>query len=333
MHLPGAVCDKRLEVLVASRNRITDVRSDIAKAVNLERLELAGNGLEEVPVELNKLKRLDLLDLTGNSLRKSPEALPSSLTVLRLGDNRIGEWHSGRLKHLRELHLWDNDIAELKNEHVKAMPSLEVLNLDGNKLRSLPHGITSLTGLRELVIGSNVLLESLPESIGQLKKLEHLAVDRCSLTSLPASIRELSGLRWLICDFNDMQALPSLPPRLEYLQLNNNRLRSLPSLRACTALERLWFSSNEVTDVSQGEHLSSPALVDVLAYACPLSERSAELVRPFVAARDAAIQSRQKALVEPVRAARKKNNRLSGMSTRSLGSSKSASFFMTEEYI
>ena len=81
------------------------------------------------------------------------------------------------------------------------------LNLNSNKLTSLPAEIGRLTGLTHLGLSRNQLT-SLPVEIGNMTGLEVLYLCNNQLTSLPVEIGMLTGLRQLLLSGNPLTTPP-----------------------------------------------------------------------------------------------------------------------------
>jgi hypothetical protein len=157
----------------------------------------------------------------------------------------LAQLRAGRLAGLRRLDL-SCGLTELPREVFGLADTLEVLNLSGNALATLPVDLGRLHRLRVLFCSDNRFAE-LPESIGLCPKLEIVGfkanrIERVPAASLPPS------LRWLILTDNRIEALPEAlgrRDRLQKLMLAGNRLQHLPeSLADCTRLELLRIAAN-----------------------------------------------------------------------------------------
>jgi len=159
--------------------------------------------------------------------------------------DELGRLRAGELAGARRLDLGCG-LSEFPAEIFDLADSLEVLNLSGNALSSLPHDLHRLHRLRVLFCSDNQFTE-LPEAIGQCNGLEMVGfkanrIARVSAAALPPA------LRWLILTDNQVGILPAEigeRPRLQKLMLAGNRLQALPdSMAACQALELLRMSAN-----------------------------------------------------------------------------------------
>lgn len=125
--------------------------------------------------------------------------------------------------------------------------TLEVLNLAGNQLKSLPHDLPRLHRLK-VVFCSNNPFTHLPEVLGECAALQVVGFKACSLTTVPgAALPPL--LRWLILTDNAIAQLPpevGQRPAMQKLMLAGNRLRDLPpGLADAQNLELLRLSANQ----------------------------------------------------------------------------------------
>ncbi len=127
--------------------------------------------------------------------------------------------------------------------------SLEVLNLSGNRLTSLPEDLPRLHKLRILFCSDNAFT-SVPAVIGRCAQLEMVGFKANRIRTLPAEALP-PLLRWLILTDNQLEALPSQIGRchrLQKLMLAGNRLRELPaSLADCQHLELLRIAANQLS--------------------------------------------------------------------------------------
>ncbi|OMO80314.1 hypothetical protein CCACVL1_13033 [Corchorus capsularis] len=156
-----------LQTLILSRNNIKDWPVAILKSLsNLICLKLDNNPLRQIPSDgFQAISMLQILDLSGNaaSLPENPSfsSLPhlkelylrrtqlrevpseimslSQLQILALSQNSLQSIPEGlkSLTSLTELDLSDNNISALPPELGLLEPSLQVLRLDGNPLRSI----------------------------------------------------------------------------------------------------------------------------------------------------------------------------------------------------
>jgi hypothetical protein len=158
-------------------------------------------------------------------------------------------------------------LTEFPREIFDLADSLEVLNLSGNAMSSLPDDLHRLTRLRVLFCSDNLFTE-LPACVGQCAALTMIAFKANRIEHVPgAALPPL--LRWLILTDNCIGELPTElgeRPYLQKLMLAGNRLQSLPqSLRNCHRLELIRIAANQISQLPEWL-LALPSLT-WLAYA------------------------------------------------------------------
>ncbi|WP_218510907.1 leucine-rich repeat-containing protein kinase family protein [Variovorax sp. dw_308] len=158
----------------------------------------------------------------------------------------LAQFRSGELAGHRALDLVSCGLTEFPREIFELADTLEVLNLSGNALQTLPDDLGRLHRLRILFCSQNPFTE-LPASLGACPALEMIGFKSCRIRDVSAGALP-ARLRWLILTDNAIESLPdgwNRFPRLQKLMLAGNRLRSLPDDMAdCQRLELLRISAN-----------------------------------------------------------------------------------------
>lgn len=154
---------------------------------------------------------------------------------------------SGTLAGSRRLTLRDG-LGEFPREIFELAETLEVLDLSGNRLSSLPDDLPRLNRLR-IIFCSNNRFTTLPAVLGRCPQLEMVGFKSNQIRRVPADALP-ERLRWLILTDNEIEALPAeigRCGRLQKLALAGNRLGALPAEMAdCTRLELLRISANRL---------------------------------------------------------------------------------------
>lgn len=142
-------------------------------------------------------------------------------------------------------------LTQFPEEIFDLADSLEVLNLSGNQLSSLPDNLPRLKKLRILFCSDNAF-EEVPAILGQCSALEMVGFKANRIRHLPAAALP-PKLRWLILTDNRLEQLPEEIghcERLQKLMLAGNRLQALPaSLANCHRLELLRIAANQLPEL------------------------------------------------------------------------------------
>ncbi|MDR7148102.1 hypothetical protein J2W49_000030 [Hydrogenophaga palleronii] len=162
----------------------------------------------------------------------------------------LDQLRSGALTGTRRLDL-SCGLTELPSEVLALADTLEVLNLTGNRLSTLPPELGRLRKLRIIFCSSNAFTE-LPEVLGDCPELEMVGFKANRIEHVPAAALP-PQLRWLILTDNAIEQLPSelgLRPAMQKLMLAGNRLSAVPpGLADAHSLELLRLSANRFTEL------------------------------------------------------------------------------------
>ncbi len=160
----------------------------------------------------------------------------------------LAQLKTGQLAGITRLDLCCG-LTEFPREIFELADSLEILNLSGNALSSLPDDLHRLPHLRVLFCSDNLFTE-LPVCLGQCAKLSMIGFKANQISHVPAAALP-PQLRWLILTDNRISQLPDelgQRPLLQKLMLAGNHLAHLPeSLAQCTNLELIRIASNRLT--------------------------------------------------------------------------------------
>ncbi len=158
---------------------------------------------------LTDFKRLELRNSMNPdkvAMHPTQKALPKNfhllvnLEVLKLEeDYKIEEIPAsiGRLRHLRELEIYNSPITQLPDE-ITQLQKLQKLIIHKGQLTKLPEELGGWERLEELHLRSNQV-QAIPPSVGELKKLKFLNLgDNTQLKTLPDRIFDLQQLEFLV---------------------------------------------------------------------------------------------------------------------------------------
>ena len=156
--------------------------------------------------------------------------------------------NSGQLKGAKRLDLAAG-LTQFPLKILSLADSLEILNLTGNHLKSLPDEFGCLQKLR-IAFFSNNSFEQLPAVLSQCPNLSMVGFKSNKLTTIAENTLP-SSVRWLILTDNRIEQVPTDLGRLSQLQklmLAGNQLRSLPvEMVKCQNLELIRLSANQLT--------------------------------------------------------------------------------------
>ncbi|WP_429124824.1 leucine-rich repeat-containing protein kinase family protein [Aeromonas allosaccharophila] len=159
----------------------------------------------------------------------------------------LEQLRAGELCGARHLKLSEN-LAVFPHEILSLKETLEVLDLTGNQLSSLPDELAGFSKLRIIFCSENRFTE-LPEVLGRCPALTMVGFKANRIATVSAKALP-AGLRWLILTDNAVEQLPDELGQCDALQklmLAGNRLRELPaSLANCRNLELLRIAANRI---------------------------------------------------------------------------------------
>ncbi|XP_064183895.1 leucine-rich repeat and calponin homology domain-containing protein 1-like isoform X6 [Anguilla rostrata] len=171
-----------------SRNRLTDIPSEVCHFVALENLNLYHNCIRTIPDIIINLQSLTSLDLSRNQISALPACLCElPLRVLNASNNKLGALPEaiGQLRDLMELDVSCNEITALPR-HIRRLRALRELNVRRNFLCTLPEDLAELP-LVKLDVSCNKVT-SVPLCYRKMKQLQSLQLDNNPLHSPPAQI-------------------------------------------------------------------------------------------------------------------------------------------------
>lgn len=145
------------------------------------------------------------------------------------------------------------DLKEFPVEIFDLADTLEILDLSGNQLSSLPDDLWRLKKLRILFCSDNNFTH-LPEVLGQCPLLSMVGFRANKIRNVSA-VSLNKSLRWLVLTDNQISELPAELGRcaeLQKLMLSGNQLRALPEeLSQCCKLELLRIAANRFSTLPE----------------------------------------------------------------------------------
>lgn len=240
---------------------------------SIEKVDISGNEIREIPTGLfEHLSDCRSFNANDNRLESLPIALLglAKLKSLLLIRNKLTIFPTSESpSSLVELRLSHNNLCELPRGFADALPNLQALSIDHNRLVNLDEPLP--TQLRVLLASSNELV-SIRGVGGGLGFLEELDLSKNSLTVI-SDLRCCSQLssvdlshnklvHWpslgekvhtLAFSYNSLESPPEaalLPPALVTLLLDNNKVKAVPGgVFALDKLKTLDMSNNDISRV------------------------------------------------------------------------------------
>ncbi|XP_061209060.1 leucine-rich repeat and calponin homology domain-containing protein 1 isoform X3 [Neopsephotus bourkii] len=171
-----------------SKNRLTEVPTELCHFVSLETLNLYHNCIKIIPDAIVNLQMLTYLNLSRNQLSSLPACLCGlPLKVLIASNNKLGSLPEeiGQLKQLMELDVSCNEITALPQQ-IGQLKSLKELNVRRNYLEVLPQELVQLPLVKFDFSCNKVLV--IPICFRKMVQLQILLLENNPLQSPPAQI-------------------------------------------------------------------------------------------------------------------------------------------------
>uniref|UniRef100_A0A8C3B915 Leucine rich repeats and calponin homology domain containing 1 n=1 Tax=Cairina moschata TaxID=8855 RepID=A0A8C3B915_CAIMO len=171
-----------------SKNRLTEIPTELCHFVSLETLNLYHNCIKVIPDAIVNLQMLTYLNLSRNQLSSLPACLCGlPLKVLIASNNKLGSLPEeiGQLKQLMELDVSCNEITALPQQ-IGQLKSLKELNVRRNYLEVLPPELVQLPLVKFDFSCNKVLV--IPICFRKMVQLQVLLLDNNPLQSPPAQI-------------------------------------------------------------------------------------------------------------------------------------------------
>ena len=210
-----------LENLVLSQNKLVSIPTRIfANAPNILQLFLSDNKITTIPTaNICLLKKLELLAMDKNRLTNVK--FDMCFTQLRrlnqvdISNNPVRgilpqDFQSLKNSKIVSLYIGGLGLKSLTKDHFQYFPHLKILDLQHNKLASIPADIfQSVPKLTNLTMAAYKFSTIPSEVLIRLKNLQSLDIERNLITKLilPPGFRKLTSLTNLKLGFNNVGTL------------------------------------------------------------------------------------------------------------------------------
>ena len=166
-------------------------------------------------------------------------------------DSTLAQLQAGKLRGSKQLKL-SCGLTTFPSAIYELAETLEILDLTGNALSTLPDDLDRFKKLRILFCSSNQFTE-LPMVLGKCESLRMIGFKANQIIHIPEEAIPTKHLRWFIVTDNQLSKLPETLGECKHLQklmLAGNQLSTLPETMAnCHALELLRISANQFAEL------------------------------------------------------------------------------------
>ncbi|XP_052816109.1 platelet glycoprotein V-like [Mya arenaria] len=253
----------QLSTLLINFGNLTEIHDNAFSTLGeLMTLDLSHNKIERVGRDaFMNLKMLRRLDLSYNKIQHlaSANILKPLIEVVEVDfkNNQLVDFPSGFFSsqsHLQELNIGYNEFVNLKGSSFQGVPNLKKFRTPSCNIQTLENDLfKSLRSIEEFDLSYNQLrFLPLKGELSQLINLRNLNIRGNSLVSL--SDNQFEGLNINKLDLSN-NAISSVTNNtfmhmegLNYLDISNNNLKSLPSFflqPIANSLTRLKMNSNQ----------------------------------------------------------------------------------------
>jgi len=204
------------------------------------RADLSYTNNDSIQSKLSQYRNLCALDLSNNLDLDLDAALntisnPSRLRVLILNDNDLKKLPQSikRFPELRQISLNGNPNINLEQafDVLKELP-IEFINLQNNKLTTLPENINQVTSLEDLNLSKNQINDGMTfHHLSKLPKLNSLWLTQNEIQQLPQELFELNQIRNLYLEKNNLNTVPleiSQMKKVWVVHIGHNNFKTMP---------------------------------------------------------------------------------------------------------
>lgn len=246
-----------LRMLVLDWNKIRKLPKELGRLDSLKKVYWRNNDFQGKRPKIQKISQLEKLSMDGCQLSRAPqfkrltglktlelkknkfETIPINqirknrkLESLAIGENpmRLSEAKYGKIDFLKVLKVNKSNLTGF-DPSIYDLVNLDEWQLQENRLKSLPEGISRMKSLTKFSCYKNQL-EELPKDFFDLERLRVVDLYYNKLEVIPKEVKRLDSLEILYLSHNKVYGVPKELgelPRLRELYLHTNRISVLPS--------------------------------------------------------------------------------------------------------
>ncbi|KAJ3656889.1 hypothetical protein Zmor_015934 [Zophobas morio] len=239
--------DLNVSTIDLSQNSITTLQPETFKNINIRHLTLSNNQIVEFPSGVFENVTLGSLHLYNTLLKTiAPKALATtSLSSLVLSENKLEEIdpEAFDMPELTSLSLDFNSIKHLRAGDSKNLPQLNTLDLVANKLEEVPEGVFNNSKITHLKLNYNKISTIASKAFEDMSKISVLHFDHNNLTQWDNNwLGGTSNPDYVMAGFNQFSEIPDEAfknyPKLYSIDLQGNKIMKI-SPKAFHKLERV----------------------------------------------------------------------------------------------
>jgi len=249
-----------LRILDLSNNFLSEIDFDYRRLAKLEKLHFYGNPISDFRNIYNIIQRI-IQNRDFKGIEKNEKLVMGYFEILINERELIYEIEGSNITKLK---IPFQEISQLP-ENIGYLTKLKVLDIKGNKLKSLPNSFKNLINLEMLDLSVNYGI-NLPNDLSIFRKLKELNIACCNLPKILDSLVELKNLKKLNISSN---RITKIHPKignledLEELDLSYNEMEKiqLPILEL-KSLKHLNLAGNKIHKIP--EEISTLKSLEIL---------------------------------------------------------------------
>ncbi|GIY59447.1 leucine-rich repeat-containing protein 40 [Caerostris darwini] len=252
-------------------NKITEIPDTICSLQSLERLDISNNGLSSLPYTLGTLPHLKFLSINGNPMRSIRR------DIIQRGTVQLLRWLRSRIEDpslVRNMSQMSTCETDGKNSNIAgysidkyALKSTKSLPLSNKNITIIPKDVLEAASTSDVTVvdfSRNNITQIPDEFEIILPKLTEINLGYNKINSVPSFIGLGQHLQFLDIRNNRLETLPAEVASLASLReinISYNRFRSLPTaLYGLKKLEIILASDNQIEDIDASGLSQIPVL-------------------------------------------------------------------------
>lgn len=178
-----------LKELDLSNNNLLDLPVELSALGNLEILRLNNNEFTQLPDVIHEMKQLQHLNLNKNKIASLPENFWQNKMQLQTLGLRYNKLTTMPGPQVQELQSEIPGVPSIRGMQIEDRPKIQLLDLKGNLLETLPDTMAYLSWLTHIDLSKNQI-ENWPKCIDQMPALQKAYINETNtVNAAPASLQ------------------------------------------------------------------------------------------------------------------------------------------------